>query len=163
MTTTAYDSSNAWSEKELAALDDIKQAVIESCSLHYPDERKTLVIETDASDYGWGSVLYQIGEVKVIEPIAFMGRKFSDAALKWYTYKKECYSEYASMKAYEDYIYGRWFYVYNDHQNLHAEPCLLQKVRQGLGSRLHVSQGQRRQHRESNTKPTHWRLHRGSA
>jgi len=22
------------------------------------------------------------------------------------------------MKAYEDYIYGRWFYVYNDHQNL---------------------------------------------
>jgi len=32
--------------------------------------------------------------------------------------QKECYSEYASMKAYEDYIYGRWFYVYNDHQNL---------------------------------------------
>jgi len=22
------------------------------------------------------------------------------------------------MKAYEDYIFGRWFYVYNDHQNL---------------------------------------------
>ena len=118
MTTTSYDWSNAWSAKELAALDDIKKAVIDSCSLHYPDENKTLVIETDASDYGWGSVLYQIGEDKVIEPIAFMGRKFSDAALKWYTYKKECYSEYASMKAYEDYIYGRWFYVYNDHQNL---------------------------------------------
>jgi len=32
--------------------------------------------------------------------------------------QKECYSEYASMKAYEDYIYGRWFYVHNDHQNL---------------------------------------------
>ena len=89
MTTTTYDWSNAWSEKELAALDDIKKAVIDSCSLHYPDENKTLVIETDASDYGWGSVLYQIGEDKVIEPIAFMGRKFSDAALKWYTYKKE--------------------------------------------------------------------------
>ena len=22
------------------------------------------------------------------------------------------------MKAYEDYIYGRWFYVYNDHQRI---------------------------------------------
>ncbi len=22
------------------------------------------------------------------------------------------------MKAYEDYIYGRWFYVWNDHRNL---------------------------------------------
>ena len=49
---------------------------------------------------------------KVIEPIAFMGRKFTESALKWYTYKKECYAEYASMKAYEDYIYGRWLYVY---------------------------------------------------
>ena len=111
MTTSSYDWSNAWSEKEIAALNDIKQAVIDSCSLHFPDDNKTLVIETDASDYGWGSVLYQYGEDKVIEPIAFMGRKFTEAALKWYTYKKECYSEYASMKAYEDYIYGRWFYM----------------------------------------------------
>ena len=118
MTTSSYDWSNAWSEKEIAALNDIKQAVIGSCSLHFPDDNKTLVIETDASDYGWGSVLYQYGEDKVIEPIAFMGRKFTEAALKWYTYKKECYSECASMKAYEDYIYGRWFYMYNDHQNL---------------------------------------------
>jgi hypothetical protein len=118
MTTSSYDWTNAWSTSELAAFDDIKQAVIESCSLHYPDDNKTLIIETDASDYGWGSVLYQVGADKVIEPIAFMGRKFTDAALKWYTYKKECYSEYASMKAYEDYIFGRWFYVYNDHQNL---------------------------------------------
>jgi len=42
----------------------------------------------------------------------------TESALKWCTYKKECYAEYASMKAYEDYIYGRWFYVYNDHQKL---------------------------------------------
>ena len=42
----------------------------------------------------------------------------TESALKWCTYTKECYAEYASMKAYEDYIYGRWFYVYNEHQNL---------------------------------------------
>jgi hypothetical protein len=91
---------------------------IDSCSLHFPDNNKTLVIETDASDYGWGSALYQYGTDKIIEPIDFMGRKFSAATLKWYTYKKECYSEYASMKAYEDYIYSRCFYLYNGHQNL---------------------------------------------
>ena len=33
MTTSSYDWSNAWSEKEIAALNDIKQAVIDSCSL----------------------------------------------------------------------------------------------------------------------------------
>ena len=57
MTTATYDWSNAWSERELETFADIKQAVIESCSLHYPDNDKTLVIETDASDYGWGSAL----------------------------------------------------------------------------------------------------------
>jgi hypothetical protein len=40
------------------------------------------------------------GEDKVIEPIGFMGRKFSEAALKWYTYKKEYYSEYAIRRLY---------------------------------------------------------------
>jgi hypothetical protein len=65
--------STAWSDKELLALEDIKQAVIQSCALHYPDDSKVLVIETDASDYGWGSVIYQVGADKVIEPIAFMG------------------------------------------------------------------------------------------
>ena len=94
MTTASYDWSTAWSDKELLALEGIKQAVIQSCTLHYPDDSKVLVIETDASDYGWGSVIYQVGADKVIEPIAFMGRKFTESALKWYTYKKECYEDY---------------------------------------------------------------------
>ena len=46
MTTASYDWSTAWSDKELLALEDIKQAVIQSCSLHYPDDSKVLVIET---------------------------------------------------------------------------------------------------------------------
>lgn len=69
MTTASYDSSTAWSNKELSALEDIKQAVIESYSLHYRDDSKVLVIETDASDYGAD---------KVIESIAFMGCKFTN-------------------------------------------------------------------------------------
>ena len=81
MTTASYDWSTAWSDKEILALEDIKQAVVQSCSLHYPDYSKVLVIETDASDYGWGSVIYQVGTDKVIEPIAFMGRKFTESAL----------------------------------------------------------------------------------
>jgi len=42
MTTSTYDWTNAWSTNELVAFEDIKQAVIESCSLHYPDDNKTL-------------------------------------------------------------------------------------------------------------------------
>jgi hypothetical protein len=81
MTTASYDWSTAWSDKELLALEDIKQAVIQSCALHYPDDSKVLIIETDASDYEWGSVLYQVGADKVIEPRAFMVRKYTESAL----------------------------------------------------------------------------------
>lgn len=70
-----YDWSRAWSEKELAAFEDVKQAIIESCSLHYPDDAKALVIETNPSIYGRGSALYQYGEDKGIKLIASMGRK----------------------------------------------------------------------------------------
>jgi hypothetical protein len=38
MTAATYDWSNAWSERELETFADIKQAVIESCSLHYPKD-----------------------------------------------------------------------------------------------------------------------------
>jgi hypothetical protein len=34
MTTASYDWSTAWSDKELLALEGIKQAVIQSCTLH---------------------------------------------------------------------------------------------------------------------------------
>ena len=44
MTTPSYDWSTAWSDKELLALKDIKQAVIQSCALHYPDDSKVLII-----------------------------------------------------------------------------------------------------------------------
>ena len=53
-----------------------------------------------------------------------MGRKFTESALKWYTYKKECYFEYASIKAYEDYIYGRWY-----HQNLLSTVPIIVRMR----------------------------------
>jgi hypothetical protein len=34
---------------EIAAFDDLKQAVLDCCALHYPDTTKFLVLETDAS------------------------------------------------------------------------------------------------------------------
>lgn len=64
-----------------------------------------------------------------------MGRKLTDAALKWYTYKKECYSENASINAYEGMCLQRSPESYTDcrlksthhraHETLHAKSCVL--------------------------------------
>ena len=58
MTAMDYDWKTCWNPTEIAAFEDLKQAVLDCCALHYPDANKFLVLETDASTTGWGYVLY---------------------------------------------------------------------------------------------------------
>ena len=41
-----------WTPIEIAAFDDLKQAVLDSCALHYPDTTKFLVLASDAYTTG---------------------------------------------------------------------------------------------------------------
>ena len=121
MTAMEYDWKSCWNPTEIAAFDDLKQAVLDCCALHYPDASKFLVLETDASTTGWGYVLYQFDTKDyIIEPIMYGGAKFSDPATRWPTIKAEGYSVYGSAKAAEPYLIARPFFLHNDHQNLEA-------------------------------------------
>ena len=92
-----YDWKACWTPIEIAAFDDLKQAVLDCCALHYPDTTKFLVLETDDSTTGWGCVLHQLDTMNyIIEPIMYGGAKFSDAATRWATIKQECYSVYGN-------------------------------------------------------------------
>ena len=53
MTANDYDWKTCWTPIEIAAFDDLKQAALDCCALHYPDATKFLVPETDASTTGW--------------------------------------------------------------------------------------------------------------
>ena len=119
MTTMDYNWTTCWNPIEIAAFDDLKQAVLDCCALHYPDATKYLVLETDASNTGWGYVLYRFDTKDyIIEPIMLGGAKFSDPATRWPTIEAECYSVYGSAKAVEPYLLARPFFLHNDHQNL---------------------------------------------
>ena len=121
MTANDYDWKACWTPIEIAAFDDLKQAVLDCCALHYPHTTKFLVLETDASTTGSGYVLYQFDTINyIIEHIMYGGAKFSDAATHWTTIKQECYSVYGSAKATEPYLLARPFFLHNDHQNLEA-------------------------------------------
>jgi len=115
MATSDYNWKTSWNPVEIAAFDDLKQAVLNCCALHYPDTNKFLVLETDASSTGWEFVLYQFDDKAYT-----IGAKFSDAATCWATIKQECYSVYGSAKAVEPYLLGRSFFLHNDHQNLES-------------------------------------------
>ena len=121
MTANDYDWKACWTPLEIAAFDDLKQAVLDCCALHYPDTTKFLVLETDASTTDWGYVLYQFDTIDcIIEPIMYGGAKFSDAATRWATIKQKCYSVYGRAKAVEPYLLVRPFFLRNNHQNLEA-------------------------------------------
>jgi len=121
MTTSDYNWKTTWNPVEIAAFYNLKQAVLDCCTLHYPDINKFLVLETDASSTGWGFVLYQFDDrTYTIEPIMYGGAKSSDVATCWAAIKHECFSVYGSAKAVEPYLLGRSFFLHNDHQNLES-------------------------------------------
>lgn len=57
--------------------------------LYFPDPSKAFYLQTDASDYAFGSVLYQRGEDGETEIIACESRTLKGAEIACYTTEKE--------------------------------------------------------------------------
>ena len=73
---------------------DIIREAIRSCpTLFFLDENGNVVLDTDASDYGIGSYLFQIVKGKP-RPVAFMSKSLTNAEANWSTIEKECYANW---------------------------------------------------------------------
>jgi len=90
--------------------------------LYFPDYNLQWIVRTDASLYGVGGVLFQVfvnaEGVKVFQPIAFVSKKFSDAAAKWATIQQECFGIYYTVHKLQYYLRGKFFELETDHANL---------------------------------------------
>jgi hypothetical protein len=69
-----------------------------------------------------GAVLLQRkiteGKPDIMQPIAFVAKKFSDAATRWSTIEQEAYGIFYSVKTLAYYLIGKAFIVETDHNNL---------------------------------------------
>ena len=113
---------DTWKRDYRAIFDQFKARLKLAMKLFYPDHEKDWVLRTDASNYGYGGVLYQTyisdkGE-KLYEPLKFMSRKFSDPATRWDTFTQECYAIFACIKETEYLLRGKAFIIETDHNNL---------------------------------------------
>ena len=94
----------------------------DACQLFYPDYTLEWILRTDASELGVGAVLLQRktneDDSEVLQPIAFVAKKFSDAAKKWSTIEQEAYGIFYAIKTLSYYLIGREFIVETDHNNL---------------------------------------------
>ena len=102
-----------WNERLDKSFKALKHLVTTAPILHIVDPSKPFVVETDASDYAIGAVLYQDGR-----PVAFESKKLSDAEMHYPPYEKELYAVIHALKKWRHYLYGSNFVAWIDHHSL---------------------------------------------
>ena len=123
MTATTFDWNEAtWTEDYRFIFDSFKEKLKLAMALFFPDFTLDWILRTDASDLGYGGVLYQVyidaDGKKVYQPLKFMSRKFSDPATRWDTFTQECFAIFACIKECEYLLRGKPFVIETDHNNL---------------------------------------------
>jgi hypothetical protein len=121
MTATTFDWNEAtWTDDYHSIFDGFKAKLKCSMALFFPDFTLDWILRTDASNLGYGGVLYQvyIDGKKFYQPLKFMSRKFSDPATRWDTFTQECYAIFACIKECKYLLSGKPFVIETDHNNL---------------------------------------------
>ena len=100
----------------------MKDYLISAPILKYPDTSKLYTIFTDASKYGWASVLTQEHtsvidgkEVTTNHPVSFVSGMFWSSQLNWAAMTKEAYAIYMTVKKSTFYLTGQEIMLRSDH------------------------------------------------
>jgi hypothetical protein len=123
MTKKTFDwKEETWKHDYRTEFKTFIQGLQDACELFYPDYTLEWILRTDASELGVGAVLLQCkpveGKEDILQPIAFVAKKFSEAARKWSTIEQEGYGIFYAIKTLSYYLIGKEFTVETDHNNL---------------------------------------------
>ncbi|KAJ5082230.1 hypothetical protein N7532_011273 [Penicillium argentinense] len=108
-----------WNTAAGLAFRNLKEAMVTAPVLMQPDRLKPFIIETDASEWAIGFVLYQEGEDQKLHPVAFDGRKLSTAELNYPVHEKELLAIKEALRLWDRYIEnGTTTRIITDHASL---------------------------------------------
>ena len=94
---TRMDIKFEWKETHHCTFMKLKDAIIQTPILRYPDTTKPYIVYTDASDNACRAQLSQIhNETKF--PVAFLLHTFTDTQQRWSTPEQEAYGIYFAIK-----------------------------------------------------------------
>ena len=102
-----------WTVQTQDAFELLKFALVNAPVLAVPDYSKQFVIETDASDAGFGAVLMQEGH-----PISYLSKPLRDRNRALSTYEKECMALLLTVEKWRSYLVGQEFLIRIDHRSL---------------------------------------------
>ncbi|KAJ8373726.1 hypothetical protein SKAU_G00043060 [Synaphobranchus kaupii] len=112
------DSAFEWTDEAQASFETVKQMLVNSQALALFDPSRHTIISTDASDYGLGAVMSQVGPDNVERTVAFASRTLSAAERKYAVVEKEALACVWAVERWRIYLWGRRFTLKTDHQAL---------------------------------------------
>lgn len=107
-----------WTSECEQAFNTLKQLLCTSVTLALPHRQGRFSVTCDASDLAVGFYLEQTDSDGNKRPIAFGGRKLSQAERNYSTTEKECLAVIQALKSYRPYLLGQEFDLYTDHESL---------------------------------------------
>ena len=135
MTSKKFDwtDESTWKQDYRAIFTDMKAAMKNSMSLYYPDYTLDWILRTDASNIGYGGVLYQ---VKILEDgtkqnqaLKFMSKAWKGAQERWDTFTQETWGMFDCIRQCEYLLRMKPFVLECDHANcLHLERSTIPKI-----------------------------------
>ena len=119
---TKQDVPCEWTLQCQASFEMLKDALITSPILKYPDPNKSYTLFTDASKHAWACVLTQEYEhekdnkiYKINHPITFASGLFKGSQLNWAALTKEAFAIYSSIKKMSYYLEDADIVLRSDH------------------------------------------------
>ena len=111
-----------WTEKCEQAFEKLKNCLASAPIMAYPTRTEKFILDTDASDLGYGAVLSQMqqqsdGSVKE-KVIAYASKKFSERESKYCARRRELLAIVKMVKHFDVYLRGPTFLVRTDHASL---------------------------------------------
>ena len=125
---TRKDVSFEWTSECQKALDTLKDKLVKSPVLSYPQSDREYVLETDASVMGLGAVLSQLQEDQKLHPVAYASRALSSSEKNYGITDLETLAVVWAMSHFRSYVYGQDVTVITDHS---AVRPILQKPTSG--------------------------------
>uniref|UniRef100_A0A7M5WY55 Reverse transcriptase domain-containing protein n=1 Tax=Clytia hemisphaerica TaxID=252671 RepID=A0A7M5WY55_9CNID len=107
-----------WGEEQDKAWQTLIEKLINPPLLEFPDFNKEFILNTDASGLAFGYVLSQTwGDYKP-HPIRYGGRVLRNAEIRYTISEKELLSLVYAVRDCSQYLEGRFFTIFTDHQPL---------------------------------------------